>query len=1159
VTALAFYVNSAGTLIILAGEGCYLKAFEAVTSKLICQCRIFTDQTVHGIVVQEKRSLDNDLRVVIWGGSSLILLTNSLLEQILTQDVKSIEDFEVRTSDWILDVVLSTAGENSCVLITAHNTLLRARLETNSRKISLNELGSPSRSILYSAHLAWTDTNCVLIAAGTVFGEIVMWEWSEVNSLPICRVVAVFIGHEGSIFGVNISPPISIGPFATTRLLVSCSDDRTIRVWDIYGRTKTPKITDGSEVAAFHESTSGEGAGSNDKEGSSRCIAAVMGHASRIWRVKFRVNAVDNTSSSAVDVISFGEDATAQHWSLRLKGNNDLNLAEQSSCHQHINFGEDRRPVELVHLRTFAFHSGKQIWLAAMHQIIGCSTVLATGGADGKISFYDLPTAVCTKCTDMNTGDLITLDLSKLFPPPQSSIWELEEILAKFPVKLIATNSIEHRDEIIPKLLPIALDDKKPKKKAKAKRVPVDSFNRCSFISSNQLLITTNFGRVFLGHIKSKVIWQELNLPEASRQDLKSYSVVEGGNDVALLAGSNGNILVYRKGIPIQMIAQVSGKIADIFLVDKEQSIFIVTTLGAKIATFLKLQYADVQTQPEKIVLSLPEKFIVTSACVCGVGDKSILIFGSRKGSLAIYDAQSGNSQSDTPILPLKIWESDQPQGDAITSITPLSQVKNNGTRYFLMTGRNSLYSIFGCAVTSHRTSLEGASLYPVHQGTPPLGPNIENAWIDGGDLILSGFRSKSFIVWNETKQYEVANVECGGAHRSYTYSNMERARGCFVYTEASKLFIHTHYRPSHKIIKSGGHGREIKSCAISPDKTLIATGAEDTTIRIWSYMDDLPPSQFDCKAVMQKHSAGIQHLKWHGSRYLFSSGGNEEFFVWAVEDVPGFGIGVLCEATCPEQSDERDLRIMSFDVTETGDNSTTTAPELIISLAYSDSTIRTYLYSKAKGYNLIATGRYTSSCLMQIKHLQINNQKLSILTAATDGSLVLWTTSIPIFSKGISSSSELTKVSSHKIHQSTIKCLDVTTESTQNSVIVVTGGDDNALGITAYSSANLDSKPKSVLLCSAHAAAITGLCILPSSGQNEDDIVKIVSSSNDQKVKEWEFYIERNELRKKGDMFTSVADVGDIAVIRNGDTLGEEMPKVLVVGNGMEVFTVAG
>jgi len=70
---------------------------------------------------------------------------------------------------------------------------------------------------------------------------------------------------------------------------------------------------------------------------------------------------------------------------------------------------------------------------------------------------------------------------------------------------------------------------------------------------------------------------------------------------------------------------------------------------------------------------------------------------------------------------------------------------------------------------------------------------------------------------------------------------------------------------------------------------------------------------------------------------------------------------------------------------------------------------------------------------------------------------------------------------------------------------------------------------------------------------------MKIVSSSNDQKVKEWEFNIERNELRKKGDMFTSVADVGDIAVIRNGDTLGEEMPKVLVVGNGMEVFTVAG
>lgn len=373
----------------------------------------------------------------------------------------------------------------------------------------------------------------------------------------------------------------------------------------------------------------------------------------------------------------------------------------------------------------------------------------------------------------------------------------------------------------------------------------------------------------------------------------------------------------------------------------------------------------------------LPDKFIITSAGKTN----DLLILGSRNGSLAIYDPE----KCDGPIC---IWTPDS-MGDAITSIVKLSNPKNDSIHHFLTTSRDGTYSIF---------SLADSKVRLVHQGTPPFGPMIEAAWFSHSDLIIYGFKSKNFILWNESKQYEISSVECGGAHRSYAYSPVAGSGGAgyFIYTKASKLHLRSRTKPSHQIIKPGGHGREIKTSAVSPDG-LIATGAEDTTIRIWRYQDGNWPldKQFDCLAVVQKHTTGIQHLKWHCSNYLFSSGGNEEFFIWAVELIPGFGIGVTCEATCPDQSEERDLRIMSFDVSSLP-VSEDCLEGFLISLAYSDSTIRCYTYSKTQGYSLVATGRYTLACLMQLRHLQIRRNSLFFLTAGTDGYLTLWRTTLP-------------------------------------------------------------------------------------------------------------------------------------------------------------------
>lgn len=912
-------------------------------------------------------------------------------EQLLDQDV-SIAATANSVSDWILDAAISQSDETSCVLITAHNTVLRASMTENRDEVTLEELHSPSQSILYSAHLVWEAPDRVLVAAGTVFGEIIIWQCAipKDRTVKDGQVLFTFTGHEGSIFGVNISPPVLHPNGTISRLLASCSDDRTIRVWDLARDSEISQQV--NDLILPRETGFGDNEIHGREQSYNRCVAMAMGHASRIWRVKFIMD------GSSVNALSFGEDSTTQQWELGF----GTGFEESGTLSQ---------------MNTFAFHSGKHIWCAATYRMDGGDSALASGGADGKISLYDI---------DM-PPTLNVEDSSRYCTP--SGIWDLEEILGTFSLDAHVPEP-EAQPQPQPEEPPAAsaVDGKLPKRK-KAKKVPKDAFNRYAFVSEDRVLVTTTYGRVLLGHISTSIKWEELLLPESNRGDLKSYAIVEGIPEIGLayLAGANGKIYAYHGDSTLLEVGNVEGKIADMFkVVNPETKDFqlLITTLTGGFATLFSIEASSSRFSSQQ-TYNLPEKFVITSAGMTG----GLLLLGSRNGSLAVFDPQR-------PECPASICTSeDSSPGDAITTIIPLPtpfRTQVEGRNYLLTTGRNGMFSIFSMSISD-------SNIHPIHHGTPPFGPMIENAWFSGRDLILYGFKGKNFIVWNETRQCQITNVDCGGAHRSYAYSPLNNSSGGhFVYTKASKLCLQSQQKPSHSIIKPGGHGREIKACAVSPDRSLIATGAEDTAIRIWRYQDDGKSeleNKFDCQAIIHKHTAGIQHLQWRNSNYLFTSGGNEEFFIWAISTIPGFGIGVVCEASCPDQSAERDLRIMSFDVTALSSPSSDNGNEekSLISLAYSDSTICAYTYTKTTGFTLIATGRYTSSCLMQLRHIQTSAGDIRILTAATDGNLTLW--KCPL-SKSATEIAELIMLSTRKVHQSSIKSLDMATSTDKQQVV---------------------------------------------------------------------------------------------------------------------------
>jgi WD repeat-containing protein 6 len=350
----------------------------------------------------------------------------------------------------------------------------------------------------------------------------------------------------------------------------------------------------------------------------------------------------------------------------------------------------------------------------------------------------------------------------------------------------------------------------------------------------------------------------------------------------------------------------------------------------------------------------------VTSA---GVADTQNLIFlGSRGGALAVYDACRRSDSNDAE-LALLICLRRVHGFDAITAVIPLpghsSSITSTLSSYILTSGRNGTYAIHQISECSSESRVPIVTT--VHISTPPFGPMIEGAYFDSFSkgLILYGFRSKSFIAWNESKECEIINVECGGAHRNWSFSPSPTGSGgsIFVWTKSSRLHMHMQSEDSHQVIKRGSHGREIKALAISPPLTLrkgvtrqvLATGSEDTTIRIF----EIEPSENDSGTTFKplgtfrKHATGIQHLQWTDcGRYLLSSGGMEEFFIWRVRWIPGFGIGGYCESVCPIEVDLPDLRIVSFAITSismpsNASEQTPDVAEFVITVGYSDSTIK--------------------------------------------------------------------------------------------------------------------------------------------------------------------------------------------------------------------------
>jgi WD40 repeat protein len=990
--------------------------------------------------------------------------------------------------------------------------------------LSIVELTSSSRSILYSAHVFWESETCVLVAAGTAFGEIMYWSWNNRAEIGASSTIhRVFLGHEGSIFGVRISKELpSDCCQSLKRIIASCSDDRTIRIWDVSDVPIHSHPTRASDQDPGSERTRHTGftIASFDPNilSSLQCLAIGWGHTSRVWKVQF----LDLTPcEGAVFLVSAGEDASTRIWKL------SPNIGKETAL-----------PYQLVELDSATHHSGKNIWSHSVYgEMVGGQQVVC-GAADAKITTYPL-VRMSDRVRDSGIQEYTVLDILSLAQVPNQQTD-------------LASRHISS-------------------KKA-------EFFRSYCFLNNETFLLSTNSGNILVGSFQSDVIPKKSTLLKHATfidqvHDLSGYSVCTSDltREVAFIAGSTGTIYMFSNSSQtLTKVGSIDGKIgemmtASVIAPDGRKLVALLATLvGKKEAQLL---FVDVASDPHPCVIctvivnvsELLTGSMITSMALTTTTGASFLHLGFRRGSVAVFSITMDPSRSDNEAKLFKIM--DNIHGDeTVTALKWLDSSDEGSIGHLASVGRDGRLAI-------HHMDLHSDTIELVHNLTLPIGPNVEGVYFHQDHLLVYGFSSKKWILYDVTTEEEVMSMETGGAHRSWAFQpNLNnRGGGTLVWTRASSMHICSQTGPNHGVIRPGGHGREIKAVAVSRGGQFIATGAEDTDIKIFEYVD----GELLCRSTLRRHTTGIQHLKWSDDgEYLFSSGGCEEFYIWRTRKLPfAMSIGIVCEFSYAPESEHADLRITSFDLAQRGagydigmvfSDSSIKVRISIIDIFYMLTRVKVYRYTPmaADKWKPLAKGLYFTSCLTQC----IFTAPDCILTAGTDGHAVVWP--LPA-ADATASTAPFTWQEPIRIHQSSSKAVGV--HSLANSTkLVASGGDDGSLAILltgATTSSSIAYRTAPVLLSHVHASAITACTILAHNGGTF-----ILTSGNDQWIRLWELHIggvgdevtpaalkdDKPEIgvSRLGKIKTNVADVSSMAVLE-----GKGMhARVLICGVGIEV-----
>lgn len=732
-------------------------------------------------------------------------------------------------------------------------------------------------------------------------------------------------------------------------------------------------------------------------------------------------------------------------------------------------------------------HLGKHVWSGDLDD--STLQLSVTGGADGRIRLHDL-TLLTNTSKDSYTLETIAKEIGIVF--------EKNEIIKQY--------------------------------------FELPELNLLIVLTSNGKLLTLN---------QKKKTWKLIKLSNEEVDMFRNFGLVRGFIDinVVIICSRSGDLLVLKFDANSQKPLSktlfhdehLNGNKVTNFMTsyDKEKDDFcvLIDCPNPKVPFILRKFKSQNNTLVCNGIIHLeqPAQTSFTTTCMTFDSENKILILGSRYVSFVIYDLNT-----DKDLIQLNSLFKKLSKGDTITSVSIV--LSRTDCIRILITVRDGIYMLVELTKKNDSFSCEVIHRNKLSKGF------VEGGFLYNDELIVYGFKSSYFYIWNETKQMEIASELCGGAHRQWELFKYKdfMSEIKFVYISKSTLHIKSFRQRfndgSYGLINSGTHGREIRDIAVSPHMSsddgsrLILTASEDTTIKLGKLFAN---GEIRNYWSLNEHISGLQRINFLNETFVGSSAANEEFFVWKLNKLDT-GIPTITKyATLKPSQANPDLRIMDFD-------SYPFANGFIVSTVYSDSNLKIWYFDCISGkFHLVANDFYTTCCILNVNFLKFNDgAKIYIMIGTTDGCLSIWDISKILNDIDIESLEVQklgTMIIKQQLHQNGIKAV-LNLPDMQNGYKVFTGGDDNSL---IYSSLRFEGENEELVLktnCFIEEAASSTITSISFGERN-----RIVVTSVDQIVRLWEF--DESSLTCCSARYTTIADTGC------SDTTRFDNKNIVVVG----------
>lgn len=628
---------------------------------------------------------------------------------------------------------------------------------------------------------------------------------------------------------------------------------------------------------------------------------------------------------------------------------------------------------------------------------------------------------------------------------------------------------------------------------------------------------------------------------------LAGFGIVDGFNDLNLVAVAdrNGNLVTIQYHGDDHDISRIGSdedsiKITNLLTSSMDGRYFVlIESPNVKIPFKLhelKAKHDDVEIVHTWIIPKPEANFPITAMTIDT--SNNWIIFASKRVSLYLVDLNDFSRH-----LMLKKVAA----GDTVSSVSVLNS--QLGILNLLVLARDGMHLIV--TVTQQNSKFK---FDIIHENKLTRG-FVEGGFFHNLDLILYGFKSSYFYIWNETKQIEIMNEYCGGnGHRHFKLYCKSSSDFCFIYLFKNDIYI-CHYKGrfikdnnddnsqaevDFGVVHSGTHGREIRDIAIQNGQTLfdgsrlLISSAEDSTIGLLKL---LPNGKIRNYWNMTNHISGMQSVGFLNCDYAFSSAANEEFIIWKLNwlnQPTKTSIPTMRElARLKSNQDVPDLRVMDYDAVEFYEY-------IFVVTVFSNSMIKLWKLQKDKGteFNLVHEWNYSSCCILHCQFFKLpreGEEQNFLLIATTDGNITIYDISIP---------QSPVQRCQLRLHQSGVKAICLIPND--SGIYLLTGGDDNALVVSLLTpSANDNSSVYlDVIKREPEAASAT----ITSISHVHNNLVAVVSV--DQMIRLWSF--TNDDLVCQEARYTTVADTGCCSVTTIG---GKHV--IVVGGAGISTWEV--